>query len=86
MLFWFRDSRSCAQMRVEEVVDAVPCVAENVFAAEIVELARVHHEGDKIAFVFFQSFVNEPDGFEVRDIDVGGAVKDEERMFEAVNV
>jgi len=73
-------------VKVEEIVDAVPGVAEDVFAAEVVEFAGIHHEGEKVAFLFFESFVDEPDGFDERDVDVGGAVENEERASEAVNV
>ena len=73
-------------MQVEKVVDAVPGVAEDVFAAEVVKLARVDHEVDERALIFLEGFVHQPDGFEEGDVDVGGAVKNEERTLEAVNV
>lgn len=73
-------------MQVEEVVDAVPGVAEDVFTAEVVELAGVDHEVNERAFVFLQGFVDEPDGFEERDVDVGSAMQDEEGALKAVNV
>jgi len=33
----------------EEIIDAMPCVAQHVLARKVVEFARIHHEGDQIA-------------------------------------
>ena len=70
-------------MQVEEIVDAVPRVAQNVLAREVVELARIDHERDEIAFAVFSELVNEPDRFQERHVHVGGAVEDEQRALRA---
>jgi len=37
-----------SQVDVEEVVDAMPGIAQNVFAGKVVKFARVHHESNEI--------------------------------------
>ena len=73
-------------MRVEEVVDAVPGVAEDMFATEVVKFAGVNHEIHERAFAFLEGLVDEPHRFEERDVDIRGAVKHEQRTLEAVDV
>jgi len=41
-----------SQVGIEEVVHAMPGVAECMFASEVVKFARVHHEGNEIALTF----------------------------------
>ena len=41
-----------AQVPGEELVDSSPSVAQNVLAAEVVELAGIDHELDQLALVF----------------------------------
>lgn len=64
----------------------MPSVEQDVFAREVVKLARINHEGDQVALVFLQGFIHQPDGFEERNIYVGGAMEYEQRALEAIDV
>src|SRR5688572_6435951 len=48
------------QVGVEELVDALPRIAQYVLAREVVELARVRHERDEAALAFLQKLIHEP--------------------------
>ena len=73
-------------MLVEERIDAVPRVAQDVRAREVVELARVRHERNEIALAFFQRFIDEAHRVKIRHVDVRRPMQDEERTLEAIDV
>jgi hypothetical protein len=74
------------QVKCKEVVHAMPGIEENMGSREIVELARIHHEGKEIAFTLLECFVDEPDGLEVRDVLVGRAVKHEQGPLQSIDM
>ena len=55
-------------------------------ARKVVKFAGIHHVGKKFSLSFFEGLVNEPNGFEIRDVNVGSPVKYEQRTFQAINV
>src|SRR2546425_2963912 len=73
------------QVQSEKVVDPMPGIAENVCAAKVMKLARVHHESNEVALALLQGLVNQPNRFEVRDVYVGRAVQDEQRALQAMD-
>jgi hypothetical protein len=66
------------QVKSKEVVDPVPRVQQDMCSGEIVEFARIHHVGKEITFTLFEGFIDEPNGLEIRDVDVGRTVKHEQ--------
>ena len=74
------------QVRVEEILHPVPGVAQHVLPRKVVELAGIGHERDEIALSFLQQLINQPDGMEIRHIDVRRAVQDEQRAREPIDV
>src|SRR5262245_60243769 len=74
------------QMIGEEIIDTVPCVGQDMRACEVMEFAGIHHERKQRASPLLKPFVDEPDGFEIRNIDVGGTVQNEQRTSEAIDM
>src|SRR5205807_10098883 len=70
-----RRCRTRSEVGVEKIFDAMPCVAEHVLAREVMELARVRHEGNKVAFLVLQQLIDQPHGVEVRNVNVRGAME-----------
>src|SRR5919198_3475274 len=77
-----RRCRTRSEVGVEETFDAVPRVAEHVLAREVVELARVRHEGNEVAFLVLQQLVDQPHGVQVRNVHVRRAVEYQQRPRE----
>src|SRR5829696_8937890 len=68
----YRSLRACRapQVGIEKVFDPLPRVAQDVLAGEVVELARIGHERDEIAFAFLQQLIYLPHRVQVRDVHV----------------
>ncbi len=62
------------QVVTEEVIDTMPCIVEDVRACEVMKFAGIHHVRKQSPFVLLERFVNEPDGFEIGNVDVSRAV------------
>src|SRR5690349_5601291 len=58
------------QVGGEELVHAVPGVAQHVLAREVVELARVRHERHEAALSFLEQLINETHRVQVRHVHV----------------
>ena len=63
------------QVITEEVVHTMPCIVEDMCAREVMKFAGIHHERKQSPFVLLERFVNEPDGFEIGNVDVSRAVQ-----------
>ena len=74
------------KVRLEEVVDAAPRIAQHVLAREVVELARVGHERHEVALPLSQQLVYEPYGMQVRHVHVGRAVQDQQRPLQSIDM
>jgi hypothetical protein len=70
----------------EEAIHAFPRVPDDVFAAEVVKFAGVHHEGDQIALLLSQRFIDKANRLEEGNIDIASAVEDEQRMLQLSDV
>src|SRR5205814_433426 len=49
------------EVRVEELLDAMPGVAQHVLAGEVMELARIRHELHQAALAVLQQFIDQAD-------------------------
>src|SRR6266852_8198351 len=68
-----------AQVECKKLVDSVPRVAQNVLAAEVVELAGIDHELDELTFVLLQRLIHQPHRLQEWHVYVGRAVQNEQR-------
>ena len=90
---WYRANHLSARnlalalkVKRKEVVHAVPSVQQDMRSGEIVEFAWIHHVRKEITFALFECFVDEPNGLEVRNIDVGRAVKHEQGALQPIDM
>ena len=74
------------QVIAEEVIHTMPRIVQHMRSCEVMKLAGIHHERKQIAFALLERFVNEPDGFEIGNVDVGRAVQNKQRARQSIDV
>ena len=75
-----------AQVLIKKTLNAVPCVAQDVRACEVVEFAGIGHERNEVALPFLHQLIDQAHRVEVRDVHVGGAMQDQQRPLETIDV
>jgi hypothetical protein len=75
-----------SQVLLEEVIHPMPRVSNDKAPIEVVEFAGIRHEGREIALPRLQQMIDEQHGVDVRDVDVGRPVQNQEWVLNLIDV